>query len=70
MSSATISCIAVLENPRQTDPEKPKTIALDGQVFLNGSSPSLICFFRYYNRTDIRFDTEDPEAYMVWAKVY
>ncbi|KAJ7255658.1 hypothetical protein C8J57DRAFT_1236096 [Mycena rebaudengoi] len=69
MTFATINCIAVLENPRKTDAAKPKTIALDGQVFLDGSSPSLIGFFRYYNATDIQFETDVPEAYMVWAKV-
>ncbi|KAJ7264324.1 hypothetical protein C8J57DRAFT_1512398 [Mycena rebaudengoi] len=69
MTFATINCIAVLENPRKTDAAKLKTIALDGQVFLNGSSPSLIGFFHYYNTTDIQFETDVPEAYMVWAKV-
>ncbi|KAJ7280442.1 hypothetical protein C8J57DRAFT_1220910 [Mycena rebaudengoi] len=69
MTFATISCIAVLENLRKIDLSKPNTTALDGQVFLNGSLPSLICFFCYYNATDIQFETEAPEAYMVWAKV-
>ncbi|KAJ7682989.1 hypothetical protein B0H17DRAFT_1205412 [Mycena rosella] len=37
----TFECIAVLENPRIGNADKPRTVTLDAQIYLGGSLPSL-----------------------------
>ncbi|KAJ7437948.1 hypothetical protein FB451DRAFT_1192930 [Mycena latifolia] len=58
MVMTTFSCIAVLENPRTPNPEKPRSYMLDAQIYLNGSTPALIGCLTWYNENDFKF----PEA--------
>ncbi|KAJ7118403.1 hypothetical protein C8R43DRAFT_901581 [Mycena crocata] len=53
MSSASITAVAVLENPRVIP--KTKTIVFDAQIYLGSSEPALISSLRYFNTENANF---------------
>lgn len=64
MSSATITGIAVFENPRMI--ERTKVIVVDAQMYL-GADTSLSLALRYFNQNDLCFD--EMGLYFVHASV-
>lgn len=54
--AASLTTLIPLESPRSL-PGSPKTVLLDGQLWLGSGQPPLICLFRYFNATDIAFDS-------------
>lgn len=52
--SATISGVAILENPRAVDPSKPKTLLFDAFFYLDRENEKcelkpLVALLRYFN---------------------
>jgi hypothetical protein len=68
--SATISAIAVLENPR-VDSNKGKNILFDAHLFIYGDPKSTghadLALLRYYNEQDLTF--EEVGRYFIVANV-
>lgn len=64
MSAATLTAVAVFENPRKL--ERGKTIVIDAQIYM-GAHPPLIAALRYFNVNDISF--EDIGTYFMHATV-
>jgi hypothetical protein len=66
MSSATISAIAVFENPRRAD-KGPKMLMFDAQIYLEGGRPPIVAILRYFNSHDQAF--EDVGVYSIISTV-
>lgn len=65
MSSATITGIAVFENPRMI--ERSKVIVVDAQMYMGADTQSLSLALRYFNQNDLCFD--EMGLYFVHASV-
>ncbi|KAJ7933665.1 hypothetical protein B0H13DRAFT_1855907 [Mycena leptocephala] len=52
-SAASLTAIAVLENPRLIP--KTKSIVFDAQIYLGSSEPALISSLRYFNADNLEF---------------
>lgn len=66
----TLTCLAALENPRIGDPvEKPKTVTVDAQIYLNGSTPALVGCLRWYNKDDFKFPESEIGGFQLWIQV-
>ncbi|KAJ6530920.1 hypothetical protein DFH09DRAFT_1093315 [Mycena vulgaris] len=68
MSLVTLECLAVLENPRVGVSDKPKSVTLDAQIYLDGSQTSLIGCLTWYNEHNFDFP-EELSAYRLWVQL-
>ncbi|KAJ7094145.1 hypothetical protein C8R44DRAFT_749658 [Mycena epipterygia] len=59
-----------LENPRIGDPVgKPKTVTVDTQIYLDGSTPALVGCLRWYNKDDFKFPESEIGGFQLWIQL-
>ena len=66
--SASVTGLAILANPRTL--RYSKTIVIDVQLYLGPTDEDLLIgSLRYFNSTDMSFDADAPNLYVIHAKV-